>query len=203
MQFQPYHLYHIYNQGNNRQRIFHTEDDYQTFLNLYKRLIPSRCSTIAWCLMPNHFHFLIHTDEKCILLEKQGGNLLNPISNAIRVLLSGYARIYNSRYRQSGSIFRQKTKAKCLTEISLDKSQARENLAYATTCFHYIHQNPLVAKLCKSMETWPYSSYKDYYMLRHESLCDMGLAKKYCGFDPGNFIEVSKRLYELKMEKGE
>lgn len=203
MQFQPHHLYHIYNQGNNRQRIFHTEDDYQTFLNLYKRLIPSRCSTIAWCLMPNHFHFLIHTDQKCLILEKQGGNLLNPISNAVRVLLSGYARIYNSRYGRSGSIFRQKTKAKCLTEISLDKSQARENLTYATTCFHYIHQNPLVAKLCKSMEAWPYSSYKDYYMLRHESLCDMELARKYCGFDPGNFAEVSKRLYELKMEKGE
>ena len=202
MQFQPYHLYHVYNQGNNRQRIFHNENDYQTFLNLYKRLFPSRCDTVAWCLMPNHFHFMLYTDEKCLRLEKQGGNLLNPVSNAVRMLLSGYARIYNSRYGRSGSIFRQKTKAKCLTEISLDKCVAKENLLYATTCFHYIHQNPLIATLCKSMETWPYSSYKDYHLLSQETLCNMELAKKCCGFDPENFAEVSNRLYALKMGKG-
>jgi putative transposase len=152
--------------------------------------------------MPNHFHFMIHTDEKCLVLEKQGGNMLNPISNAVRILLSGYARIYNSRYSRSGSIFRQKTKAKCLTEISLDKSGAKENLFYATTCFHYIHQNPLVAGLCKSMEDWPYSSFKDYFSLNQASLCNMDLAAKYCGFQPSSFVETSLKRYNLKIERG-
>src|SRR2546421_11366474 len=110
MQFLPGHIYHVYNQGNNRQKMFHDDSDYFIFLNLYRKLLWTNCDTIAWCLMPNHFHFMILVDERCSQKIKQGGLFLDPITNSIRKLLSGYARIFNGRKDRSGSLFSYKTK---------------------------------------------------------------------------------------------
>ncbi|HEY6063033.1 MAG TPA: hypothetical protein VIV35_05460, partial [Chitinophagaceae bacterium] len=65
MTFSPNNIYHVYNQGNNRQTIFPQRPDYLIFLNLYKRFFYPVTSTIAWCLMPNHFHLMIYADERC------------------------------------------------------------------------------------------------------------------------------------------
>lgn len=42
---------------------------------------------------------------------------------------------------------------------------------YAVTAFHYIHQNPMQAKLVKKMETWEFSSFRDYTGFRNGDLC--------------------------------
>lgn len=194
MPFIPDNIYHIYNQGNNRQTIFYTRKDYLTFLNLYKRLIAAKCNTIAWCLMPNHFHFMIHTDDRCNLLTKQGNLLLDPIKNGIRKLLSGYARIFNNQNGQTGSVFRQKTKHKCLSEIEIKPGNKFSTSDYYTNCFHYIHQNPLVAKLVDKLEEWEFSSFQDYSNLRKGTLCNKELAVKYCNFDEDLFIKNSNDL---------
>ncbi len=153
--------------------------------------------------MPNHFHFMIHTDEKCTVFKRQGGNLLNPVSNAVRKLLSSYARIYNSRYLQTGSIFRQKTKAKCLTQVSLLENTAKENLEYAITCFHYIHQNPLAAGLCRRAGDWNYSSFREYAGLNQHSFCDKEMAARFCNYIPEYFAEDTHQRFRLKKEKGD
>jgi putative transposase len=119
MTFSANNIYHIYNQGNNRQTIFFKREDYLMFLNLNKKLIHPNVATIAWCLMPNHFHFMVHTDERCNTKIKQGGIFIYPITNGIRKLLSGYARIFNNQNQRSGSVFRQKTKSKCLSDIKI------------------------------------------------------------------------------------
>lgn len=199
MLFTPNNINHVYNQGNNRQTIFHKRQDYLIFLNLYKRLFPVNCSTIAWCLMPNHFHFMIHTDEKCGALIKQGGIYLDPITNSIRKLLSGYARIFNNQYRQTGSVFRQKTKAKCLSAIEIKPDSSYLIQDYYVNCFHYIHQNPLVAKLTERLEGWEFSSFQDYAGLREGTLCQKNLAEIHCGYNPVNFIEKSYNLADKKL----
>src|SRR5258708_5290116 len=147
MTFSPNNIYHIYNQGNNRQTIFFKPEDYSIFLNLYERLIYPNVATIAWCLMPNHFHFMVHTDERCATKMKQGGIYIDPITNGIRKLLSGYARIFNNQHQRSGSVFRQKTKSKCLSDIKITSDSSYVQQDYFINCFHYIHQNPFVAKL--------------------------------------------------------
>jgi len=194
MPFTPDNIYHIYNQGNNRQTIFCTRKDYLTFLNLYKRLIAAKCDTIAWCLMPNHFHFMIYTDDRCNTLTKQGNLLLDPITNGIRKLLSGYARIFNTQNGQTGSVFRQKTKHKCLSEIEIKPGNKFSTGDYYTNCFYYIHQNPLVAKLADKLEEWEFSSFQDYSNLRKGTLCNKELAVKYCNFDVDLFIKNSNEL---------
>ena len=63
MQFVTGHLYHLYNQGNNRQKIFHNRDNYLFFLRkIHKHVLPF-ADILAWCLMPNHFHLMVHVNH--------------------------------------------------------------------------------------------------------------------------------------------
>ena len=198
MKFIPNNIYHIYNQGNNRQKIFFNDADYLIFLQLYKKSFLAIADTIAWCLMPNHFHFMIYADERCNNEIKQGGIVIDPITNSIRKLLSGYARIFNNNTGRSGSLFRQKTKAKCLSDIKANISNLSCTQDYYINCFHYIHQNPLRAKLVTHLEDWNFSSFKDYAGFRDGSICKKELAKMYCLYSPDTFL---KQSYELMPER--
>ena len=198
MKFIPNNIYHIYNQGNNRQKIFFYDSDYLIFLNLYKKLFPAITDTIAWCLMPNHFHFMVYTDERCNKAIKQGGLIVDAITNSVRKLLSGYARIFNNNNGRSGSLFRQKTKAKCLSDIKANTSNLSSEQDYYINCFHYIHQNPLRAKLVTNLEDWNFSSFKDYAGIRNGLICKKELAEIYCLYSPDSFL---KRSYELIPEE--
>ncbi|MBE9507489.1 MAG: hypothetical protein IMY86_05515, partial [Chloroflexi bacterium] len=51
--------YHIYNRGNNREDIFVEERNYLHFLRLYAKYIGPVADTYAYCLLRNHFHFLV------------------------------------------------------------------------------------------------------------------------------------------------
>ncbi len=57
-------FYHIYNRGNNSENIFLNADNFNYFLTLYDKYICPIADTYAWCLMPNHFHFLIRVKEE-------------------------------------------------------------------------------------------------------------------------------------------
>ena len=107
MKFFPDNIYHIYNQGNNQQLIFRTDEDYLIFLKMLREHVHTHVEIIAWVLMPNHFHLLVYTEEKSCIMTKQGGLEIEKLTNGIRKLLSGYARIYNKRYQQTGSLILQ------------------------------------------------------------------------------------------------
>jgi putative transposase len=51
--------YHIYNRGNNRENVFVEERNYRHFLQLYAKYIEPVAWTYAYCLLRNHFHFLV------------------------------------------------------------------------------------------------------------------------------------------------
>ena len=59
MRFEPGYLYHVYNRGNNKEKIFFKERNYFYFLTKVKLELSEYFHFIAYCLMPNHFHFLI------------------------------------------------------------------------------------------------------------------------------------------------
>ncbi len=65
MRFEPQGVYHIFNQGNNRERIFFRPCNYDFFMEKIRRHIVPFADIVAFCLMPNHFHLLIRV--------KQGG----------------------------------------------------------------------------------------------------------------------------------
>jgi putative transposase len=144
--------------------------------------------------MPNHFHFLLYTDERCNEHIKQGGLLIDPVTNDIRKLLSGYAWIFNNKYDQSGSLFRQKTKSKLICQ-NADISKMNDDTSNACfNCFNYIYQNPFKAGLISGLEDWEFSSFKDYAGLRNGSLCNKKSAQIFCMYNIKEFIQISSDM---------
>lgn len=191
MDFYPGHTYHIYNQGNNREPLFFEEKNYDFFVKkMRKRLLP-HCDILAWCLMPNHFHWMVKIHDDYIREDPLQGKLriVNPLNRTVGTLQSSYTRGINNLYGRSGSLFRSRSKAKILSK----KETIREN--YALTCFFYIHQNPLRAGLVKKMEEWPYSSFSDYCGLRKGNLCNIKLAKELL-----DLPDSQEKFYELSYQ---
>jgi REP element-mobilizing transposase RayT len=53
-------FYHVYNRGNNKQRVFHDEADYKAFIKKLEDAVLRRGVTVvAYVLMPNHYHILV------------------------------------------------------------------------------------------------------------------------------------------------
>jgi REP-associated tyrosine transposase len=155
-------IYHIYNRGNNQQPVFFSDDNYVYFLKKCHRYLKPFAEILAWCLMPNHFHFLMDITDASLEPVRSGGIFMPAITNGFRLLESSYAKGINKQLDRTGNLFQQKTKAK-FTNKAKD---------YPLTAFHYIHQNPVQAGLVKSPEEWRYSSYLDYAHLRNGTLCN-------------------------------
>ena len=51
-------FYHIYNRGNNRERVFYERENYAFFLRRVRQYLIPVVDVVAYCLMPNHYHLL-------------------------------------------------------------------------------------------------------------------------------------------------
>jgi REP element-mobilizing transposase RayT len=151
-----------------------------------KALLP-HCSIIAWCLMPNHFHWLVvvNKDYEPEYYSNERTKKLNPLNNSIGSLLSSYTQQINKKQDRSGSLFRKRTKAKSLNEHMVKHDD------YLLNCFLYVHQNPIRAGLVNKLRDWEFSSYKDYSGLRHGELCDKDLMYDFVQI-PKSFAEFQK-----------
>lgn len=195
MQFNDGHIYHLYNQGNNRQRIFFKEENYVFFLQKMKKYLLPYCDILAWCLMPNHFHWMVyvHTTE-VDRSATDGVTLSHPVSNkkrilndSIAILLRSYSRAIGKQENRSGALFREDTKAECLTLCdkvtpSFIGSYIRisnPEKEYPQICFQYIHNNPVRAGLVIKPEDWKFSSYQDVAALRTGKLINYQRIKEY------------------------
>jgi len=68
MQFESGHLYHIYNRGNNSQKIFFNRENSLFFLKKKKKYVSPYTDILAWVLMPNHFHLMVYV--KSVVIER-------------------------------------------------------------------------------------------------------------------------------------
>lgn len=178
MQFTEESFYHIYNRGNNKQKIFFADDNYLYFLEKIKKYITPNCDLISWTLMPNHFHFLIRANDHTCRLVKHTPIPINALTEGIRLLLSSYTKAIQKQERIVGNLFQQKTKSKCVDE-------------YPDFAFHYIHQNAYKAGLCKRIEDWEFSSFKEYTPSATTILCSTEVGFKYLNIDPSSFLNDS------------
>ncbi|MGB0430889.1 MAG: transposase [Bacteroidia bacterium] len=178
---EPNAIYHIYNQGNNREKVFFQERNYTYFLEKVKVQIQKHADILSYCLMPNHYHFLVHTKESAAKTVKVGSVEMPEILNAIRNFQSTYTKGINKQESRSGALFRPKAKLKIV-------ESADEN--YPFIAFHYIHQNPLKAGLVSKLEDWPYSSFNEYYK-GIEGICNTMLAQEIIDFGNEDFYEQS------------
>lgn len=189
MFFQPKNIYHIYNRGNNKQKIFFSDSNYWYFVTKLEKHLKPFCEIICWCLMPNHFHLVINAKEEgCKLKPDAGLNHIQVLSDKLRIILSSYTQAMNKQNGTTGSLFQQRTKAK-IVEGTLKND-------YLITLIHYCHQNPWKARLVEKMEDWPYSSFPDYAGLRNHDLCHKQLLMTLTGYTLEDFYRDSYRRIE-------
>lgn len=194
MDFIQGEFYHVYNRGNNRRMIFFNERNYIFFIQKIRAQLLPVSEIVAYCLMPNHFHFLLKANDGGLTERNSfGGKPMQELAYRIGILLSSYSQAINTQNKSTGSLFQQKTKAKILCETN---NGAR--ISYFEQCFHYIHQNPAVAHIVKKPDEWPYSSYPDYTGLRGGTLCNKKSFYSLTGIGPE---EIRKRTMEKIDEK--
>ena len=128
--------YHVINRGNARATVFHDSEDYRSFLTLME-LASDRIQMriLAFCLMPNHFHF--------VLWSYVNGD----ISRWMHWLLTTHTKRYHRRRGTCGRIWQGRFKA---FPIQQDR--------HLLTVLRYVERNPLRANLVKSAADWQWSS---------------------------------------------
>jgi REP-associated tyrosine transposase len=131
-------FHHIFNRGNRRQVIFHKPGDYKAFIRILVEAVKRfEQKLIAFCVMNNHFHIVLRTDEKV------------SISTYMHWVTSTHVRRYQRHYDivGSGHIYQRRFANKvCRSERSL------------LSLIRYVEANPLKAGLVKRAEDWRWSS---------------------------------------------
>ncbi|MGR3319159.1 MAG: transposase [Candidatus Anammoxibacter sp.] len=135
----PGAFYHVFSRGNAGEKVFKGERDKEKFLE-YMGKFTERFSVVmhTYCIMSNHYHLLIETQE---------ANL----SAAIQWLNISYAIFYNKKHQRSGHIFQGRFKS-----ILVDKDEYIKQLS------RYIHLNPVRAKIVQKPLDYTWSSYSSF-----------------------------------------
>jgi putative transposase len=178
MKFTEGSFYHIYNRGNDKRKLFFEDRNYEFFLQKVDKYIGQNSNLLAWCLMPNHFHFLIQANLSTVSIIKEKPIQINAMTEGIRLLLSSYTKAIQIQERITGSLFQQKTKAKCVDD-------------YLPTAFHYIHQNAFRAKLVGRLEDWRWSSLREYIGLTNSFFCKKEVAYSHMDISREKFLKDS------------
>lgn len=150
----PNKTYHIYNHGNADDNLFRSEENYRYFIQKYNEFIYPIANTYAYCLLPNHFHFLIKI--KGGQIDKVGAN--NSIKNIEKSIVkyfsnffNAYTRAFNIMYDRRGKLFLTPFKRKPVT-----------NQRHLINTWKYIHFNPVHHRFVDDSYEWPHSSIHDY-----------------------------------------
>lgn len=175
MEFLQNNFYHLFNRSNNKEIVFKSRENFLYFLSKYHKFLSEYVETLAYCLMPDHFHFLIYIKTKNIELLKKN----------IGILLSSYTKAINKAYTRTGSLFQQHTKTKLLLD---DK--------HLLTVLAYIHQNPVRKGLVKCIEDWEFSSYPGYIGMNNDAIVEKSFV-----MSNFNSIEEFKLFSKTKIEK--
>lgn len=165
--------YHVFNRGVGKMPIFLNSFDYRRFLKTVffyqiegpkprfsifspttNKLDESKklVEIVSYCLMPNHFHFLLRQ-------ERDGG-----LVEFIRKLSNSFAKYFNTKNERVGPLFQGEFKAVHVTND--------EQLIHLS---RYIHLNPLVSHLVSDLHFYTWSSYREFVGLTTVTKCSKNL----------------------------
>ncbi|MDD4202231.1 MAG: transposase [Candidatus Omnitrophica bacterium] len=146
-----YEYYHVTTRGNKKKIIFLDDEDYMSFLKILKKtkLIYSNIRLYAYCLMPNHVHLLINS-----LKAKEIPKFMKRINLC-------YSIFFNKKYSCVGHVWQKRYLPKPILHHQ-----------YLQNCVNYIEANPVRAKICRNIEDYKWSSYKEHFLSVKYGLLD-------------------------------
>lgn len=131
-------VYHVINRANNRREIFQSDSDYKMFEELLAELVVLRdMRIIAYCIMPNHWHLILHP--------RIDGHL----SSSMHWLTTTHSRrwLASRKVECGGHVYQGRYKSFLVEED-----------AYLLQVIRYVERNPVRAKLMSDARAWRYSS---------------------------------------------
>jgi REP element-mobilizing transposase RayT len=131
-------FYHVYNRANENLKLFYDEDDYKKFLRTFNKYLNGSVDFYAYCLIPNHFHFLIKTKQE----EKNYSKVFSDFFNS-------YSRYLQVKHDLKGNIFNRPFKRLPISDYN-----------YFIQAVYYIHSNPTHHNLSQDFKEYNWSSYK-------------------------------------------
>ena len=168
-------LYHIYNRGNGKEKLFYNKENYNYFLRQYEKFIYNSVDTFAYCLLSNLFHFLIRIKS----------DAPEVVSDNFRKLFISYSKSINKQENRKGSLFQRPFKRKII-----------ENEKYFYAAVYYIHANPVHHKIAKDFKKYDFSSYKSLCGNKETKLCRSEVMEWFGGRE--NFINYHcKRINDF------
>ena len=141
-------IYHVLNRANGRLRLFKKEQDFLAFQEVLlwaHQRVPVRI--LDWCIMPNHWHF--------VLWPRRDGQL----TAFMRWLTLTHAQRWKHAHAAVGHGHLYQGRFKTFP------IQRTERLL---TVLRYVERNPLRAKLVRAAEDWPWGSCAVRLRLSHE-----------------------------------
>lgn len=134
-------FFHVIVQGINKENIFLEERNKNQYFKLLNKLCEkNNIKIIAYCIMDNHAHFLLHVNE------------IKDLSKAMHSINCLYARYYNyMKDGRKGYVFRDRYVSEPIT-----------SKRYFINCIKYIHMNPIKAGIVRKCEEYKYSSFNYY-----------------------------------------
>lgn len=132
-------------QGINREYIFEKNEEKQKYLYLMKKYNKEyKVSIIAYCIMDNHAHLLLHSNDS------------KNLSLFMKEINTRYALYYNKKKERIGYVFRNRFESKVMgTELQ------------TLRCIKYIHMNPVKAHIVETEDKYQFSSY-NYYINQNQ-----------------------------------
>lgn len=167
-------FFHIYNCGNNKENIFIENENYDYFLRLIKIHISEVSEVLAYCLLKNHFHLVIKTDEN---IESK------KISQSFSNFFNAYSKSINKKYERTGSLFQDRFK-----RVKIDNDE------YIKNCITYIHLNPIHHGFVDDFRDYKHSSYKSYFSEKNTSLYREYVINLFGGLSNFKFYHEQKQL---------
>lgn len=144
-------FFHVITQGVNREYIFNKEEyrkKYLYLMNKYKE--ENHISILAYCIMNNHAHLLIHIEN------------IESMSKFMHSINGIFSQYYNRCEDRVGIVFRNRYVSEPIYEER-----------YLANCINYIHMNPVKANLVKKCEEHEYSSYIEFKNNKDQILMDI------------------------------
>jgi putative transposase len=127
--------HHVTQRGNRRERVFFSDDDYRLYLRLISAAAKATGTEIwAYCLMPNHVHFILVPDQE--------DGLRATFAQAHR----RYTGHIHARERWTGHLWQGRFSSTAMDE------------AHLHAAIRYVDLNPVRAGLAALAADWPWSS---------------------------------------------
>ena len=142
-QLQGKKIFHIMVQGINKEKIFDKDKYKAEYIKLLKKYKEKHnLFIITYCIMSNHAHILIYTDNT------------ENLTKYMHEVNTSYATYYNKNNNRVGYVYRDRFKVQVINDRG-----------HLNNCIIYIHNNPVKAKICALAKEYKFSGYSEFLSL--------------------------------------